>query len=83
MVHHKVVEVVDVVDRHAPVQGEDGIDPSRGVHGSPFNIDIVVDDALGTDGAMEADHDSYDRDEQEDDLGGWEFEAEENDGGEN
>ena len=63
--------------------GEDGIDPSRGVHGSPFNIDIVVDDALGTDGAMEADHDSYDRDEQEDDLGGWEFEAEENDGGEN
>ncbi|MEC8266296.1 MAG: hypothetical protein VXZ95_02265, partial [Candidatus Thermoplasmatota archaeon] len=63
--------------------GEDGIDPSRGVHGSPFNIDIVVDDALGTDGAMEVDHDSYDRDEQEDDLGGWEFEAEENDGGEN
>ncbi|MEC8626545.1 MAG: DNA-directed RNA polymerase subunit A', partial [Candidatus Thermoplasmatota archaeon] len=62
--------------------GEDGIDPSRGVHGSPFNIDIVVDDALGTDGAMEVDHDSYDRDEQEDDLGGWEFEAEENDGGE-
>ena len=63
--------------------GEDGIDPSRGVHGSPFNIDIVVDDALGTDGAMEVDHDSYDRDEQEDDLGGWEFETEENDGGEN
>ena len=30
--------------------GEDGIDPSRGVHGKPFNIDVVVDEALGTDG---------------------------------
>ena len=30
--------------------GEDGIDPSRGVHGSPFNIDVIVDAALGTDG---------------------------------
>ena len=31
--------------------GEDGIDPSRGVHGSPFNIDVIVDEALGTEGA--------------------------------
>jgi len=32
--------------------GEDGIDPSRGVHGKPFNIDVVVDAALGTDGPV-------------------------------
>ena len=32
--------------------GEDGIDPSRGVHGKPFNIDVIVDAALGTDGPI-------------------------------
>ncbi len=32
--------------------GEDGIDPSRAVHGSPFNVDVIVDTALGTDGPV-------------------------------
>ena len=39
--------------------GEDGIDPSRGVHGSPFNIDVIVDEALGTEGATIDVRDSY------------------------
>ena len=39
--------------------GEDGIDPSRGVHGSPFNIDVIVDEALGTEGATVDVRDSY------------------------
>ena len=39
--------------------GEDGIDPSRGVHGSPFNIDVIVDEALGTEGATVDARDSY------------------------
>jgi DNA-directed RNA polymerase subunit A' len=39
--------------------GEDGIDPSRGVHGSPFNIDVIVDEALGTEGATMDSRDSY------------------------
>ncbi|MDA8838960.1 hypothetical protein N9N14_00570, partial [Candidatus Poseidonia alphae] len=63
--------------------GEDGIDPSRGVHGSPFNIDVIVDAALGTSGGLEIDRDSYERDIVEEDLGAWEDDAEENDGGEN
>ena len=61
--------------------GEDGIDPSRGVHGSPFNVDVIVDSALGTEGATEIDRESVEREEREEDFGGWEFEAE-NDGGE-
>ena len=39
--------------------GEDCIDPSRGVHGSPFNIDVIVDEALGTEGATLDARDSY------------------------
>ena len=62
--------------------GEDGIDPSRGVHGSPFNIDVIVDEALGTEGATVVERKSRDRDEKEEDMGAWEFEAEE-EGGEN
>jgi DNA-directed RNA polymerase subunit A' len=61
--------------------GEDGIDPSRGVHGSPFNIDVIVDAALGTEGGLEVDRESFDRDDDEEDMGAWEFEADENDGG--
>jgi len=53
--------------------GEDGIDPSRGVHGSPFNIDVIVDDALGTEGGLTVNRGSFERDENEEDLGGWEF----------
>jgi len=53
--------------------GEDGIDPSRGVHGSPFNIDVIVDSALGTrDGGID-DRESFERDEAEEDFGGIEF----------
>jgi DNA-directed RNA polymerase subunit A' len=62
--------------------GEDGIDPSRGVHGSPFNIDVIVDEALGTEGATVVERKSRERDEKEEDMGAWEFEAEA-EGGEN
>jgi len=61
--------------------GEDGIDPSRGVHGSPFNIDVIVDSALGTEGGLEIDRESFDRDSDEEDMGAWEFEADEIEGG--
>jgi DNA-directed RNA polymerase subunit A' len=56
--------------------GEDGIDPSRAVHGSPFNIDVIVDDALGTEGATVVVRDSFEQEENEEDFGGWEHEAE-------
>ena len=50
--------------------GEDGIDPSRGVHGKPFNIDVVVDEALGTDGPTKTKEEDYiDRGDKEFDLG--------------
>jgi DNA-directed RNA polymerase subunit A' len=39
--------------------GEDGIDPSRGVHGKPFNIDVIVDAALGTDGPTKTNEQAY------------------------
>ena len=32
--------------------GEDGIDPCRSAHGSPVNIDIIVDTVLGTFGEL-------------------------------
>ena len=60
--------------------GEDGIDPSRGVHGSPFNIDVIVDDALGTEGATLVMRESRERDENEEDMGAWEFDDSESDG---
>ena len=63
--------------------GEDGIDPSRGVHGSPFNIDVIVDEALGTEGATIVQRESRERDESEEDMGAWEFEEADIDGGEN
>ncbi|MAI39828.1 MAG: DNA-directed RNA polymerase subunit A' [Euryarchaeota archaeon] len=53
--------------------GEDGIDPSRGVHGSPFNIDVIVDEALGTEGATVVVRESFEREEKEEDFGGIEF----------
>ena len=62
--------------------GEDGIDPSRGVHGSPFNIDVIVDEALGTEGATIVLRESKERDEKEEDFGGWEHEPETPEGGE-
>jgi DNA-directed RNA polymerase subunit A' len=62
--------------------GEDGIDPSRGVHGSPFNIDVIVDDALGTEGKTVLERESFEREIAEDDLGAWE-DATEHDGGGN
>ena len=62
--------------------GEDGIDPSRGVHGSPFNIDVIVDEALGTEGATVVLRESKERDEKEEDFGGWEHEDETPEGGE-
>jgi DNA-directed RNA polymerase subunit A' len=61
--------------------GEDGIDPSRGVHGSPFNIDVIVDAALGTEGGLEVDRESFERDADEEDMGAWEFEGDDADTG--
>ena len=50
--------------------GEDGIDPSRGVHGKPFNIDVIVDEALGTDGPTKIKDEEYiDKGDKEFDLG--------------
>jgi DNA-directed RNA polymerase beta' subunit len=63
--------------------GEDGIDPSRGVHGSPFNIDVIVDEALGTEGATVVERDSFEREEKEEDFGGIEYEDAGTEGGEN
>jgi DNA-directed RNA polymerase subunit A' len=62
--------------------GEDGIDPSRGVHGSPFNIDVIVDYALGTEGKTLLERESFEHEVAEDDLGAWE-DATEHDGDEN
>ena len=62
--------------------GEDGIDPARGVHGSPFNVDVVVDTALGTSGMTVVKNERLERSESEDDMGAWE-DAAEHDGGEN
>lgn len=48
-----VRSVRNTADRIIQFQyGEDGIDPARGVHGSPFNIDVIVDAALGTSGVF-------------------------------
>ncbi len=49
--------------------GEDGIDTSRGVHGSAFNIDVIVDDALGTEGKTLVDRECFEHEVAEDDLG--------------
>jgi DNA-directed RNA polymerase subunit A' len=65
--------------------GEDGIDPSRGVHGSAFNIDVIIDGALGTDGVTVVTRESLEREEREEDLGAWDDESTEvdYDGGDN
>ncbi|MDG1551453.1 MAG: hypothetical protein P8Q95_06985 [Candidatus Poseidoniaceae archaeon] len=60
--------------------GEDGIDPSRGVHGSPFNIDVIVDEALGTEGATVVQRESFEREESEEDLGAWDDDVSEDTG---
>ena len=43
---------------------------------------MIVDEALGTEGATVVERKSRERDEKEEDMGAWEFEAEE-EGGEN
>ena len=52
-------------------------------YGSPFNIDVIVDEALGTEGATIVQRESRERDESEEDMGAWEFEEADTDGGEN
>ena len=61
--------------------GEDGIDPSRGVHGAAFNIDVIIDGALGTEGGTKVTRESIEREEREDDLGAWDDVEEFHDGG--
>ena len=49
MYNYDMLSVRNTVNRIVQFSyGEDCIDPSQVVHGSPFNIKIVVDDALGT-----------------------------------
>ena len=48
--------------------GEDGIDPSRGVHGAAFNIDVIIDGALGTEGGTKKLLEKASNEEREDDL---------------
>ena len=62
--------------------GEDGIDPSRGVHGAAFNIDVIIDGALGTQGGTKDTRESIEQEEREDDLGAWDDVEEFHDGGE-
>jgi hypothetical protein len=50
--------------------------PPKSSSFSPFNIDVIVDDALGTEGATVVVRDSFDQEENEEDFGGWEHEAE-------
>ena len=52
------------------------------MHGSPFNIDVIVDEALGTEGATVVKRESRERDESEEDMGAWEYEDSGNQGGE-
>jgi hypothetical protein len=65
--------------------GEDGIDLSCGVYGSAFNIDVIIDGALGTDGVTVVTRESLEREEREEDLGAWDDESTEvdYDGGDN
>jgi len=64
--------------------GEDGIDPSRGVHGKPFNIDVIVDEALGTDGPVKTKEEEVILTEDKNfDLGFGEGDSEAAAGGEN
>ena len=53
------------------------------MHGSPFNIDVIVDEALGTEGATVVKRESFEREEKEEDLGAWDDDVSGNDGGEN
>ena len=57
------------------------IDPSRGVHGAAFNIDVIIDGALGTDGGSKITRESIEREETEEDLGAWDDVEEFHDGG--
>ena len=49
--------------------GEDGIDPTRSVHGSPVNVDVIADKLIGPK-TVTVDRKSYER--EEDDFGGYE-----------
>jgi len=57
--------------------GEDGIDPSRSAHGTPFNLDPILDAALGNENKSEYEWESFDKEIEEEDMGAWEFEQEE------
>ena len=50
--------------------GEDGIDPTRSVHGSPVNVDVIADKILGPKTVTVDGRKSFER--KEDDLGGYE-----------
>ena len=53
----------------------------NGVHGAAFNIDVIVDGALGTDGGSKITRESIEREETEEDLGAWDDVEEFHDGG--
>jgi len=50
--------------------GEDGIDPTRSVHGSPVNVDVIADKLLGPKTVTVDNRKSFER--EEDDYGGYE-----------
>ncbi len=63
--------------------GDDGIDTCRSVNGKSFNIDVIVDKALGTDGPTRVNETTYkDSDDKEFDLGYEEGDSEAAQGGE-
>jgi DNA-directed RNA polymerase beta' subunit len=65
------LSVRNTADRIIQFQyGEDGIDPTRSVHGAPVNVDVIADKILGPKPVTVDNRKSYER--EEDDLGGYE-----------
>lgn len=65
------LSVRNTADRIIQFQyGEDGIDPTRSVHGAPVNVDVIIDKILGPKTVTTDTRKSYEK--EEDDSGGYE-----------
>ncbi len=65
------LSVRNTADRIIQFQyGEDGIDPTRSVHGAPVNVDVIADKVLGPKEVTTDYRKSFER--EEDDSGGYE-----------
>jgi DNA-directed RNA polymerase subunit A' len=65
------LSVRNTADRIIQFQyGEDGIDPTRSVHGAPVNVDVIADKILGPKDVTTDYRKSFER--EEDDSGGYE-----------